>query len=211
MRKILRTTIFLGILSLGASAGAAGGSHAASAGMPNPYDPSGRVATNLMPSRAPSNALSATSPRTASSLQSANTVHIADFAFNPSTITVMAGDTVTWMNTSKTTPHTTTSDAGLWDSGQLQPGASFSHAFTTAGTFSYHCMIHPFMMGTVTVMAATSAAAPRLPSTGTGGLLNQSASGGNSGKMDGLVLAMSLLLAALGLGVSGLVAYRRSR
>jgi plastocyanin len=49
------------------------------------------------------------------------------------------------------TAHTSTSDNGAWDSALLAPGASFSRTFQTAGTFPYHCTIHPNMVGTVTV------------------------------------------------------------
>ena len=50
-----------------------------------------------------------------------------------------------------TTSHTTTSDSGLWNSGTLAPGAHFTHKFNKAGSFSYHCSIHPFMTGTIVV------------------------------------------------------------
>ena len=47
--------------------------------------------------------------------------------------------------------HTATSDTGVWDSGNLGPGASFSKTFQNAGTFTYKCTIHPGMVGTVNV------------------------------------------------------------
>jgi plastocyanin len=71
-------------------------------------------------------------------------------AYNPNPITMSVGGTVTWMNNDSIT-HTSTSDGGSWDSGTMAPGASFSHTFQTAGTFQYHCAIHPNMVGTVTV------------------------------------------------------------
>jgi plastocyanin len=57
---------------------------------------------------------------------------------------------VTWTNTDSL-PHTSTSNGGAWDSGTIEPGHSFSVALATAGTFQYHCSIHPGMMGTITV------------------------------------------------------------
>jgi plastocyanin len=47
--------------------------------------------------------------------------------------------------------HTVTSDDGLFDSGPLEPGKSFSYAFSRRGTFRYHCEIHPAMKGSVVV------------------------------------------------------------
>jgi plastocyanin len=78
---------------------------------------------------------------------------IADFAFQPGSITVTAGDTISWTN-DDAAPHTATADDGSFDTGQLAKGASGSHTFMTAGTFAYHCAIHPSMHGTVTVVAA---------------------------------------------------------
>lgn len=70
--------------------------------------------------------------------------------FAPATLTVPVGTTVTWTN-NDVTAHTTTSDNGVWDSGTLNPGASYSFTFMTKGTFGYHCTIHSFMKGTVVV------------------------------------------------------------
>jgi plastocyanin len=71
-------------------------------------------------------------------------------AFPPNPLTVDAGTTVTWMNTDSVA-HTSTSDGAGWDSGIIAPGAQFSTALNTAGTFHYHCQIHPGMIGTVVV------------------------------------------------------------
>ena len=71
-------------------------------------------------------------------------------AFVPGELSITAGTTVTWMNTDSTS-HTSTSDTPGWDSGIVPPGGQFSFGFQTAGTFSYHCAIHPGMVGTVIV------------------------------------------------------------
>lgn len=71
-------------------------------------------------------------------------------AFNPGNLNVAVGTTVTWTNTDSTS-HTSTSDAAGWDSGIVAPRGSFSFRFQTAGTFPYHCAIHPGMVGTVVV------------------------------------------------------------
>jgi plastocyanin len=77
-------------------------------------------------------------------------ITLANFAFAPASITVKAGTKVTWTNKDSTT-HTITSDTGAFDSGNLAPNASFSVTFSTPGTFSYHCSLHPSMLGTVIV------------------------------------------------------------
>ena len=77
----------------------------------------------------------------------------SDFGFSPSSITVDAGATVTWTNTGTTPAGHTVTGSGF-GSGTLHSGQSFSHTFTTPGTFSYMCSIHNFMKGSVTVAAA---------------------------------------------------------
>jgi plastocyanin len=82
---------------------------------------------------------------------SSNTVSIKGFAFNPSTLTVPVGTTVTWTNDDSTI-HTVTSDSGSeLGSGQIPVGQTYSHTFNSAGTFSYHCSIHTSMKAQVVV------------------------------------------------------------
>ena len=71
-------------------------------------------------------------------------------AYNPSPLTVASGTTVRWTN-DDTTAHTSTSNTAAWTSGNLNPGDHFDFVFQTAGTFTYHCAIHPGMVGTVVV------------------------------------------------------------
>jgi plastocyanin len=71
-------------------------------------------------------------------------------AFNPADLNIAAGTAVTWVN-SDATSHTSTSNAAGWDSGIVAPGGQFSFVFQNAGTFPYHCAIHPGMVGTVVV------------------------------------------------------------
>lgn len=82
-------------------------------------------------------------------------VTISDFQFTPATITIHVGDTVTWTNHGPSA-HTATANDGSFNTGVLQKGHSASHTFTTAGTFTYICQIHPFMHGTVVVLANTA-------------------------------------------------------
>jgi plastocyanin len=71
-------------------------------------------------------------------------------AFNPSPLTIPVGATVRWTN-NDTIAHDATSNTNVWASGNLTPGAHFDFTFQTAGTYAYHCTIHPGMTGTVVV------------------------------------------------------------
>ena len=83
--------------------------------------------------------------------QATRTVLIQNFSFKPAHITIKRGTRVTWINKDMT-KHTATANNGAFDSGILRPGQSYSHTFKTAGrTNKYHCEIHPFMRGSVTV------------------------------------------------------------
>ena len=81
-----------------------------------------------------------------------NTVTMAGISFSPATITVTVGSTVTWKNNDGIA-HTSTSDTGVWDSGNMAAGSTKTTTFTTAGTFPYHCIYHASMgmRGTVVV------------------------------------------------------------
>lgn len=85
------------------------------------------------------------------------TVVISNFAFNPQTITIKSGTTITWINQDSaphiiaSDPHPTHTDLPGLVSGTLMNGQSFSFKFTQTGTFGYHCHLHPFMTGTVIV------------------------------------------------------------
>lgn len=77
-------------------------------------------------------------------------IAIRDEAFQPATITVKAGTTVSWINKDDD-PHTVTSDSPSFDSSGLDLDAKFSHTFRTPGKYAYHCAVHPFMRGIVIV------------------------------------------------------------
>jgi len=98
-----------------------------------------------------SSASTSQSSSTSSSHQSVS-VSIQSFAFSPKTLTIKAGDTVTWTNMDSAS-HTVTSDPGSSElgSGNLPNGQSYSHTFTQPGTYTYHCAIHPSMTATVIV------------------------------------------------------------
>jgi len=71
-------------------------------------------------------------------------------SFLPKRIEITPGTTVRWTNNDQLV-HTITADDGSWDSGPIEPGATWSHAFTQAGTYAFHCTPHPFMKGVIIV------------------------------------------------------------
>jgi plastocyanin len=79
-------------------------------------------------------------------------ISIVNFGFSPTTVTVPQGGTATWTNNDGTA-HTSTSNDGFWGSPHIAPGTKFSEstAFLNAGSYGYHCNIHPEMHGTVKV------------------------------------------------------------
>ena len=88
-----------------------------------------------------------------SAADSTVTVSIKDFAFSPAKIEIKAGTAVTWTN-EDSAPHTvaaTRSDdldatlSGLFASGDLQQGDTFSYTFDKAGDYYYECTIHASM------------------------------------------------------------------
>ena len=77
-------------------------------------------------------------------------VAIKDDAFTPPTRTGPAGTTVTWTN-DDAVPHTATAQDGSFDSGNLNPGQSYSFTFSTPGTYPYICQYHAGMQGSIVV------------------------------------------------------------
>jgi len=73
-------------------------------------------------------------------------------AFTPPSVTISAGHTVEW-TFQDANPHTVTADDGSFTSPKtgLASGKTYSHTFGQAGTYNYHCFIHPQMLGTVVV------------------------------------------------------------
>ena len=92
-------------------------------------------------------------------------VSIAPGSSNPSAsqfyvlpeITVSSGTTVTWTNDDSTahtvTPGENAQPEGQFDSGMMAPAATFEHTFAEAGEYPYFCLLHPNMVGTVSVMS----------------------------------------------------------
>ena len=91
------------------------------------------VATPQKPQNKDAKKVESVEPQTA-------TVKISNFKFEPKTLTVKAGTTVTW--TVDGGSHTVVSDGKTFTSTGLSAGKSFSHQFTTAGKYPYYCSLH---------------------------------------------------------------------
>jgi len=89
------------------------------------------------------------SPASAPSAGGATKVDITDFKYDPETITVKAGSSVTFVN-NDSAPHTATAD-DAFDTGNLGKGDSKAVKVDKAGSFAYVCEFHAFMKGTVVV------------------------------------------------------------
>ena len=85
------------------------------------------------------------------------TLSISSMAFQPHTLIVATGATVTWQN-DDVVAHTVSSGEGWFDSGQLAAGESFTHQFDQPGTFRYGCTNHPQMEGVVIVLSGGAVA-----------------------------------------------------
>jgi plastocyanin len=90
-------------------------------------------------------------------------VLIVDYTFNPTPLEIVAGDTVSWKNTGAS-PHTVTCDgsagtvkpvgAPSFDSGigtPINPGETFQTVLTVPGNYTYLCLYHTGMAGTIVV------------------------------------------------------------
>ena len=111
------------------------------------------AATNtpmVMPTGTPAALTPTQTPSTPQAQQAS--VQIKDFEFAPSKVTIKVGGTVTWTNEGASA-HTVTADDGSFDSGTVDENKTYSQTFSTAGTIAYHCTIHTYMTGTITVLA----------------------------------------------------------
>jgi len=84
-----------------------------------------------------------------------STLSIHNFTFTPQTLTVKAGTTVTWINKDDIPHGIASSNNAFKKSGALDTDDSYSFAFTTPGTYKYFCYLHPHMVGSIVVEAAT--------------------------------------------------------
>ena len=74
-----------------------------------------------------------------------------EWSYAPDQLAVEVGTTVVWTNTGAVAYTVTADDGTSFDSGSIEPKATFALTPTAAGTFAYHCTFHPWMKGTLTV------------------------------------------------------------
>lgn len=126
---------------------------------PPPPPPPPPPATTVPATTTPAGGGGSTTPPVGS-----NGVRMVDFGFEPAAITVDAGTTVTWVNTGQAR-HTVAADDGSFHSPDVRAGATYQQAFSTPGTYSYFCDIHPEMKGTISVRGAAGEPPPAAPPT----------------------------------------------
>jgi plastocyanin len=149
-------------------------------------------------------------PARAAHKASSTSVNMGDFFFSPGTVTVDVGETVTWHNSGQA-PHNATANDGSFKTPDLNNGQSSSHTFSSAGTFSYICTIHPNMHGTVRVLSASGGGGGGGASSSSSGTSESSAvaspdAAGNSTTLPMTGLAVgALALTGLALLASGLL------
>jgi plastocyanin len=97
-------------------------------------------------------------PTRAATVAANASVEMGDDFFRPSSVTVAAGDTVTWTNGGD--DHTVTADDNSFDSGNMVGGDTYRRTFDTAGSYSYVCAYHDDMRGTVVVTEANEPPPP---------------------------------------------------
>lgn len=124
--------------------------------------------------------------------QTSASVSIVDFSFSAGTVTGEAGGSVTWTNDGAA-PHSATGDGGEFDTGVLNSGESATITFSTPGTYTYHCSVHPDMVATVVVTAVAGDDDDEpvidLPNTGSG-----LAGSGSAGTMGLLAISGAVTL-----------------
>jgi len=96
------------------------------------------------------NGSNANAPAPSGEAPRAAKVEIANFAYDPDSVTVQVGGKVIWLN-QDSAPHTATAEDGSFDTGTLEEGKLKSETFKQAGTYEYICQIHPDMHGVVEV------------------------------------------------------------
>ena len=164
--------------------------------------------TGPAPITAATNVTQTISSRTQSSTNTTEVV-IENFAYNPADITVAAGTTVTWINQDAVGHTVTEGDPNSPKAANLRafdssgealtgkvaligPGQGWSYTFTTPGTYEYYCIVHPYMIGHITVTSTSESNTTQAY----GGLTNVSLGGGDIVPFSalGVIILVGLML-----------------
>jgi LPXTG-motif cell wall-anchored protein len=138
------------------------------------------------------------------------TVTVGDNFFTPDSVTINAGDTVTWKNDGLA-DHNATADDGSFATGNMKPGQSRSETFTQAGNVPYYCTLHgkSVQSGTVKVLAASGggggsggSGADTSSGTSEAAAVSSPGAAGSSSSLPATGFA-ALVLAAIGVALVG--------
>jgi plastocyanin len=140
------------ITAAGAAAVLAIALAACGSGTATPSAASSSAASASAPASAPASASGSASAAVCAAGTGTGDAAVAakGFAFNPATVSVAVGKSVTWTN-GDTAQHSIVMDAGGCQADPFAGGATATLVFNVAGSYAYHCGIHPTMKGTVTV------------------------------------------------------------
>ena len=139
MRRILPALAVAAALTVAACSGGATADPSSAATEPPASAPASEPAASMADPCAPSTASGTV------------TAAIRDFSFSPATVSAKVGDVVAWTNEGNA-PHTATLDEfPACDTGNLAGGDSGGIVFEAAGTYPFHCDVHPAMTGTIEV------------------------------------------------------------
>jgi plastocyanin len=137
-RTAVGTLVLAGIVSLAGCAPTAAATISPAAGLSTPVPP---VALATLPPPKPAHPVDTSG---------GPSISIENFNIVPATLTVPAGTTVVWTNHDDV-EHTVTASDNSFSSAAIPTDGQFSNTFTTPGTYSYFCAIHPFMTAKVIV------------------------------------------------------------
>jgi plastocyanin len=109
--------------------------------------------SNPSPGQVTSTASTSTASTSTASTSTAsqNPIAIQNYAFSPSALTIQKGASVTWTNYDSV-QHMVVSDSPAFSSSLLNTGDTYTFQFNSIGTYPYHCSIHTYMKGTITVV-----------------------------------------------------------
>lgn len=139
MRRLTMLPMLAATLLLAACSGSATPAPAASAG--------GAASAPAASAGGDGGAACAAAPAGATA---AVTVTIKDFKFSPQPVQAKVGDVIAWTN-ADTAPHSATLDNGACDTKTISVGSTAMLVFTAAGTYTYHCSVHPTQMKDFTI------------------------------------------------------------